>query len=187
MRDTAGKDSWKRRQQAVLDVTALLRRRAPVANSCAIAELVAALKDRFAEPNLNLRAKALLGVSALSEALGDSVSEYPQLGVEMLRCVGDRNKSVASALLVALRAYSGLDRQGSHRSLNVLLGQAGNALKDPRGRELILRWLVDAVPAGDAKAVAGVVGGVKEAMSDRSRDVRELAGKVTQRRRLREG
>ena len=33
MRDTAGKDSWKRRQQAVLDVTALLRRRAPVANS----------------------------------------------------------------------------------------------------------------------------------------------------------
>ena len=178
MRDTAGKDSWKRRQQAVLDVTALLRRRAPVANSCAIAELVTALKDRFSEPNLNLRAKALLGVSALADALGDSVSEYPQLGVEMLRCVGDRNKSVASALLTALRAFSGLDRQGPRRSLNVLLSHAGNALKDPRGRELVLRWLVDAVPAGDAKAVATVVGGVKEAMNDRSSDVRELAGKV---------
>ena len=178
MRDTAGKDSWKRRQQAVLDATALLRRRAPVANSCAIAELVTALKDRFVEPNLNLRAKALLGVSALADALGDSVCEYPQLGVEMLRCVGDRNKSVASALLTALRAFSGLDRQGSRRSLNALLSHAGTALKDPRGRELLLRWLVDAVPAGDAKAVATVMGGVKEAMSDRSRDVRELAGKV---------
>ena len=60
MRNTNGKDSWKERQEGILRVTELMEKKKRVVNNKSIADLVAVLKERLSEVNLNLRAKDLI-------------------------------------------------------------------------------------------------------------------------------
>ena len=60
---TEGKEAWKERQQGVLELTALLKKKVRVENNAAMGEVMVALKNRLGETNLNLRAKVLLCLS----------------------------------------------------------------------------------------------------------------------------
>ena len=99
LRTTGEKDSWKIRQEAVLQLTALLTKKQPITDSTSVSELVVALKDRLFETNLNLRTKVIQCVGCLASALGAAIQRYTLVLIpELMKLSGDSKASVVTAL-----------------------------------------------------------------------------------------
>ena len=128
-----GKEAWKERQQGVLELTALLKQKVRVVNNAAVAEVVSALKQRLGETNLNLRAKVLLCISQLSEALGGEVVRYnATLLPDVLKLSNDSNKNVVEALYTLLTHWVSHDDDRTAAYLNSVLPFCGVALKQSK-------------------------------------------------------
>lgn len=99
LRATEGKESWKTRQEAVEALLQLVERKRVLVNNKAVGELLAALKLRLTEANLNLRAKVLLCIAAVARALGREVVSYTSLLLpELMKLCGETKQNVVDAL-----------------------------------------------------------------------------------------
>ena len=121
MRNTNGKDSWKERQEGILRVTELMEKKKRVVNNKSIADLVAVLKERLSEVNLNLRAKVLICIEQVIRALGPDGIEYASvLFPDMLRLCNEAKQNIISALYSALTAWVEVDAMQKESRLNAL-------------------------------------------------------------------
>ena len=101
LRVTGEKDSWKIRQEAILQLTTLLTMKQPIIDSTSVSELVVALKDRLFETNLNLRTKVIQCIGCVASALGLGIQRYTVVLIpELMKLSGDSKASVVTALYV---------------------------------------------------------------------------------------
>lgn len=101
LRVTGEKDSWKIRQEAILQLTTLLTKKQPIIDSTSVSELVVALKDRLFETNLNLRTKVIQCIGGVASALGLGIQRYTVVLIpELMKLSGDSKASVVTALYV---------------------------------------------------------------------------------------
>ena len=93
------KESWKVRQQAILDTTSLLAKKGRILDSPEVGELVAVLRERLSESNLNLRTKVILCISQLAIALDVAIQQYTNILLpDLLQLSGDSKSSVVNAV-----------------------------------------------------------------------------------------
>ena len=135
-----GKESWKTRQEAVEAVTDLMTRKKRVANTGTVGELMAVLKDRLTETNLNLRARVLQCIRSTAEAIGEETCHYTSLMVpELVRLCGETKQNVVDALFATLTAWVGAHAL-SPAIFNSMAGSLVKGLKIVKGRAGLLRW-----------------------------------------------
>ena len=173
MQDVDGKDSWKRRQQAVLDLTALVKQKLRVVNNKAVSDAMSVLKDRLSESNLNFRARVLQCIGQFAESLGAEVAKYnAMLLPELVKSTIDSNKNVIESL------YSALTRWVLHDSLNSLgpaLPHLLPAFRNPKARPALLRWLLPLLAPLDSRAASLLLPDLLDCLLDRTPEVRSLA------------
>lgn len=175
LRDTEGKDSWKHRQQSILELTSLLSKRIRIVNNTAVSEIASVLKDRLSESNLNLKAKVIECIGQLATALGDEISQYSSLSSELLRCVSDSNKNVSEALYSTLTKWVVHDNQPSSQSLNILIPLFPSALKSIKSRYSVLHWLNQFLHLGESKTLIVLIPSLLDCLVDRVKEVRDEA------------
>lgn len=172
---TEGKEAWKERQQGVLELTALLKKKVRVENNAAMGEVMIALKNRLGETNLNLRAKVLLCLSQAAEALGGEVTQYSASVLsEALKLATDSNKNVSEALYTLLTHW--VEHQDGHTAayLSSVLPLCAPALKQSKSRAPFLRWLTPLLPLCDSRALQPLLGELLSCALDKAKDVRAL-------------
>lgn len=172
---TEGKEAWKERQQGVLELTALLKKKVRVENNAAMGEVMIALKNRLGETNLNLRAKVLLCLSQAAEALGGEVTQYSASVLsEALKLATDSNKNVSEALYTLLTHW--VEHQDGHTAayLSSVLPLCAPALKQSKSRAPFLRWLTPFLPLCDSRALQPLLGELLSCALDKAKDVRAL-------------
>ena len=172
---TEGKDAWKERQQGVLELTALLKRKVRVENNAAAGEVMMALKNRLGETNLNLRAKVLLCLSQAAEALGGDVLQYSASVLsEALKLATDSNKNVSEALYTLLTHWVEHHDGRTAAYLNVVLPLCTPALKQSKSRAPFLRWLAPMLPLCESRALQPLLSELLSCALDKANDVRAL-------------
>lgn len=168
-----GKEAWKERQQGVLELTALLKQKVRVVNNAAVAEVVSALKQRLGETNLNLRAKVLLCISQLSEALGGEVVRYnATLLPDVLKLSNDSNKNVVEALYTLLTHWVSHDDDRTAAYLNSVLPFCGVALKQSKSRGPFLLWLTPYMPLCESRSLQPILNDLLDCLLDKAKEVR---------------
>ena len=173
MQDMDGKDSWKRRQQAVIDLMALLKQKVRVVNNKAVGDAMTVLKDRLSESNLNFRARVLQCIGQLAQAVGVEVTRYTASVVnEMMKLCNDSNKNVIESLYNALTSWVVHDHTNCINSVLPCLIQG---LRSGKGRVAMLRWLVPFLPQADARSLAPFIPELLDSLLDRTQEVRSLA------------
>ena len=121
-------------------MTDLMTRKKRVANTGTVGELMAVLKDRLAETNLNLRARVLQCIRSTAEAIGEETCHYTSLMVpELVRLCGETKQNVVDALFAALTAWVGAHAL-SPAIFNSMAGSLVKGLKIVKGRAGLLRW-----------------------------------------------
>lgn len=101
MRFTEGKESWKVRQESIEKVTLLMNKKKRVMNNNCIAEVMNVLKDRLTETNLNLRAKVLVCIKSIVEAIEDEKAHYTNMIIpELMKLTNETKQNVIDALYV---------------------------------------------------------------------------------------
>ena len=172
---TEGKEAWKERQQGVLELTALLKKKVRVENNAAMGEVMIALKNRLGETNLNLRAKVLLCLSQAAEALGGEVTQYSASVLsEALKLATDSNKNVSEALYALLGHWVEHQDGRTAAYLNPVLPLCAPALKQSKSRAPFLRWLTPLLPLCDSRALQPLLGELLSCALDKAKDVRAL-------------
>ena len=172
---TEGKEAWKERQQGVLELTALLKKKVRVENNAAVGELMVALKNRLGETNLNLRAKVLLCLSQAAEALGGEVTQYSASVLsEALKLATDSNKNVSEALYTLLTHWVEHQDGRTAAYLSPVLPLCAPALKQSKSRAPFLRWLTPLLPLCDSRALQPLLGELLSCALDKAKDVRAL-------------
>ena len=165
-----GKEAWKERQQGVLELTALLKQKVRVVNNAAVAEVVSALKQRLGETNLNLRAKVLLCISQLSEALGGEVVRYnTTLLPDVLKLSNDSNKNVVEALYTLLTHWVSHDNDRTAAYLNSVLPFCGVALKQSKSRGPFLLWLTPYMPLCESRSLQPILNDLLDCLLDKAK------------------
>lgn len=168
-----GKEAWKERQQGVLELTALLKQKVRVVNNAAVAEVVSALKQRLSETNLNLRAKVLLCISQLSEALGSEAVRYnATLLPDVLKLSNDSNKNVVEALYTLLTHWVSHDDSHTAAYLNSVLPFCGMALKQSKSRGPFLLWLTPYMPLCESRSLQPILNDLLDCLLDKAKEVR---------------
>lgn len=172
---TEGKEAWKERQQGVLELTALLKKKVRVENNAAMGEVMIALKNRLGETNLNLRAKVLLCLSQAAEALGGEVTQYSSSVLsEALKLATDSNKNVSEALYTLLTHWVEHQDGRTAAYLSPVLPLCAPALKQSKSRAPFLRWLTPLLPLCDSRALQPLLGELLSCALDKAKDVRAL-------------
>ena len=172
---TEGKEAWKERQQGVLELTALLKKKVRVENNAAMGEVMVALKNRLGETNLNLRAKVLLCLSQAAEALGGEVTQYSASVLsEALKLATDSNKNVSEALYTLLTHWVEHQDGRTAAYLSPVLPLCAPALKQSKSRAPFLRWLTPLLPLCDSRALQPLLGELLSCALDKAKDVRAL-------------
>lgn len=172
---TEGKEAWKERQQGVLELTALLKKKVRVENNAAVGEVMVALKNRLGETNLNLRAKVLLCLSQAAEALGGEVTQYSASVLsEALKLATDSNKNVSEALYTLLTHWVEHQDGRTAAYLSPVLPLCAPALKQSKSRAPFLRWLTPFLPLCDSRALQPLLGELLSCALDKAKDVRAL-------------
>ena len=172
---TEGKEAWKERQQGVLELTALLKKKVRVENNAAMGEVMIALKNRLGETNLNLRAKVLLCLSQAAEALGGEVTQYSASVLsEALKLATDSNKNVSEALYALLTHWVEHQDGRTAAYLSPVLPLCAPALKQSKSRAPFLRWLTPLLPLCDSRALQPLLGELLSCALDKAKDVRAL-------------
>ena len=172
---TEGKEAWKERQQGVLELTALLKKKVRVENNAAMGEVMVALKNRLGETNLNLRAKVLLCLSQAAEALGGEVTQYSSSVLsEALKLATDSNKNVSEALYTLLTHWVEHQDGRTAAYLSPVLPLCAPALKQSKSRAPFLRWLTPLLPLCDSRALQPLLGELLSCALDKAKDVRAL-------------
>ena len=172
---TEGKEAWKERQQGVLELTALLKKKVRVENNAAMGEVMIALKNRLGETNLNLRAKVLLCLSQAAEALGGEVTQYSASVLsEALKLATDSNKNVSEALYTLLTYWVEHQDGRTAAYLSSVLPLCAPALKQSKSRAPFLRWLTPLLPLCDSRALQPLLGELLSCALDKAKDVRAL-------------
>ena len=172
---TEGKEAWKERQQGVLELTALLKKKVRVENNAAVGEVMVALKNRLGETNLNLRAKVLLCLSQAAEALGGEVTQYSASVLsEALKLATDSNKNVSEALYTLLTHWVEHQDGRTAAYLSPVLPLCAPALKQSKSRAPFLRWLTPLLPLCDSRALQPLLGELLSCALDKAKDVRAL-------------
>ena len=172
---TEGKEAWKERQQGVLELTALLKKKVRVENNAAMGEVMIALKNRLGETNLNLRAKVLLCLSQAAEALGGEVTQYSASVLsEALKLATDSNKNVSEALYTLLTHWVEHQDGRTAAYLSSVLPLCAPALKQSKSRAPFLRWLTPLLPLCDSRALQPLLGELLSCALDKAKDVRAL-------------
>lgn len=172
---TEGKEAWKERQQGVLELTALLKKKVRVENNAAMGEVMVALKNRLGETNLNLRAKVLLCLSQAAEALGGEVTQYSASVLsEALKLATDSNKNVSEALYTLLTHWVEHQDGRTTAYLSSVLPLCAPALKQSKSRAPFLRWLTPLLPLCDSRALQPLLGELLSCALDKAKDVRAL-------------
>lgn len=172
---TEGKEAWKERQQGVLELTALLKKKVRVENNAAMGEVMIALKNRLGETNLNLRAKVLLCLSQAAEALGGEVTQYSASVLsEALKLATDSNKNVSEALYALLGHWVEHQDGRTAAYLSPVLPLCAPALKQSKSRAPFLRWLTPLLPLCDSRALQPLLGELLSCALDKAKDVRAL-------------
>lgn len=172
---TEGKEAWKERQQGVLELTALLKKKVRVENNAAMGEVMIALKNRLGETNLNLRAKVLLCLSQAAEALGGEVTQYSASVLsEALKLATDSNKNVSEALYTLLTHWVEHQDGRTAAYLSPVLPLCAPALKQSKSRAPFLRWLTPLLPLCDSRALQPLLGELLSCALDKAKDVRAL-------------
>lgn len=173
MQDMDGKDSWKRRQQAVLDLTALAKQKLRIVNNRAVSDAMSVLKDRLSESNLNFRARVLQCIGQLAESLGAEIAKYNAMMLpELVKYTVDSNKNVIESL------YSALTRWVLHDSLNSLSSALPSllpAFRNAKARAALLRWLLPLLAPIDSRAASLLLPELLDCLLDRTPEVRSLA------------
>ena len=96
---TGSKDSWKDRQEGVIQLTSLLSCKQPILNTPAVGETISILKDRLSETNINLRTKVVQCLGEMATALGGEVQKYLLVVVpELLKYSGDSKAATVTAV-----------------------------------------------------------------------------------------
>ena len=176
MRNTNGKDSWKERQEGILRVTELMEKKKRVVNNKSIADLVAVLKERLSEVNLNLRAKVLICIEQVIRALGPDGIEYASvLFPDMLRLCNEAKQNIISALYSALTAWVEVDAMQKESRLNALGQYLSMGLKAPKGRLSLLTWLHEYASLIDQKTAVLVASDLLDCLTDKAAPVRNKA------------
>lgn len=104
MKSMEGKDGWKTRQEAIEKTQALIEKKRRVINNKAIADLMSVLKERLTETNLNLRAKVLVCIRVVAEAIEDERSQYTNMILpELMKLTNETKQNVIDALYDCLQ------------------------------------------------------------------------------------
>ena len=173
MQDQDGKDSWKRRQQAVMDLSALVKQKLRIVNNKAVSDVMTGLKDRLSESNLNFRARVMQCIGQMAEALGVEVTKYNALIVnELAKYTVDSNKNVIESLYAALTSWVLHDNVSC---INSVLPHLLQAFRAPKGRAALLRWLVPLLSQADSRSTTLLVPELLDCLLDRTPEVRTLA------------
>ena len=99
MKNMDGKESWKIRQEAIEKVQALISKKKRIINSKTIGDLLAILKDRLKETNLNLRAKVLHCIHSVILAIEDNRLQYASLIIpELMKLTNETKQNVIEGL-----------------------------------------------------------------------------------------
>lgn len=94
-----GKDGWKTRQEAIEKTQALIEKKRRVINNKAIADLLSVLKERLTETNLNLRAKVLVCIRVIAEAIEEERGQYTNVIIpELMKLTNETKQNVIDAL-----------------------------------------------------------------------------------------
>ena len=171
-----GKDSWKERQEGIQRVTELMEKKKRVVNNKAITDLIAVLKERLSEVNLNLRAKVLVCIEQVIRALGPDGMEYASiLFPDMFRLCSEAKQNIISALYSALTAWVEVDAIQKKSRLNALGQYLLIGLKAPKGRLSLLTWLHGYASLIDQKTAILVANDLLDCLTDKAAPVRNRA------------
>lgn len=176
MRNMNGKDSWKERQEAIQRVTELMEKKKRVVNNKAMADLIAVLKERLSEVNLNLRAKVLICIEQVFRALSPEGIEYASvLFSDMLRLCSEAKQNIITALYSSLTAWVEVDSSQKESRLNALGQYLSIGLKAPKGRLSLLTWLYGYASLIDEKTAILVANDLLDCLTDKAAPVRNKA------------
>lgn len=173
---TEGKESWKQRQQGLIEIEALLKQKHRVVNNRVISELVTSLKNRLTESHLMLKAKVLQCIAVLADAIGDEIIQYnPSLLSEMMKLTTESNKTVIDSLYEALSHWMNHSEKSVKQMFVSVCSYLTGAFKSVKGRLPFLRWLNQFIHHGDKRGLLGLLPGCVDCVLDKTKEVRNEA------------
>ena len=176
MRFADGKDSWKTRQEAIERATELMTKKKRVANTHAIGDLITVLKERLSETNLNLRARVLLCVKSVADAIGEATQQYSAVLVpELLKLCCETKQNVLDGLYGALTSWVG-SHAASASIYNAIMPSLVQGLKLTKGRAGLLHWMNQYNPFLDRASCSVLLASVMDCLTSKAADVRKEAG-----------
>ena len=176
MNNTDGKESWKIRQQGIIDFTTLLKQKQRIVNNKAVSDIVAVLKVRLSETHLMLKAKVLQCIGQLAEALGDDITQYNGvLFSEMMKLTNESNKVVIETLYATLTQWVAHSTKSIGTMFQAVAFYLTAGLKSGKGRFQFLHWLNQYLNYGEKKSLVGLVPGCIDCLLDRTKEVRNEA------------
>ena len=157
-------------------VTELMERKRRVVNNKAVGELMAVLKERLTETNLNLRAKVLVCINRVVHAIGGAAVEYASVLLpSMLRLCGEAKQNVVDALFAALTTWVEADEMQRELLFNAIGSYLSVGLKIPKGRLALLTWMNKFTALMNAKTVAAIASDLLDCLTDKVAAVRMQA------------
>ena len=157
-------------------MTELMERKRRVVNNKAVGELMAVLKERLTETNLNLRAKVLVCINRVVHAIGGAAVEYASVLLpSMLRLCGEAKQNVVDALFAALTTWVEADEMQRELLFNAIGSYLSVGLKIPKGRLALLTWMNKFTALMNAKTVAAIASDLLDCLTDKVAAVRMQA------------
>ena len=157
-------------------VTELMERKRRVVNNKAVGELMAVLKERLTETNLNLRAKVLVCIDRVVHAIGGAAVEYASVLLpSMLRLCGEAKQNVVDALFAAMTTWVEADETQRELLFNAIGSYLPVGLKTPKGRLVLLTWMNKFTSLMSAKTVTTIASDLLDCLTDKVAAVRMQA------------
>lgn len=176
LKNTEEKESWKIRQEAVMQVMELVSKKALLANTPMIGETLAVLKSRFVETNLNLRAKMIQAVGQLASKIHQGVGSYTNMVIpDLLKYSADSNRGVVDATVTTLTTWIHHDEHKDVQIVSQVLVHMPLALKAIKSRQVLLPWIKEHATGCDGTALTPLIGGVLDGMLDKTKESRSVA------------
>ena len=181
--DCKDKTSWKNRQQAVIDIMALLKRKQRILNNAAARDLAAGLRERLTETNLNLKRRVIECIGQFALALGEDAAQFVSLAGDMVtKSITDSNSKVVASLFESLNQWT---TAGSSSSSSLATAGASNPVLTPlfplivpaftttKARGSLLTWLDSSIPQADSRALHHLINPLLDCMTDKVKSVRD--------------
>ena len=177
---TEDKDSWKVRQQAVLDLQTLFEKKAVVQNTPSVHEVLIALKERLNETNLNLRAKVISSIGIVISKLVEGGCQYANAIIpDLIVYAGDSNRSVVDAVFSTLTKWISNSMNSNTiidiSSFSLIMAYIPAGIKTTKGKIGLFRWIKQNANFLDKTMLAPLIHGILDGVLDKSKDCRNLS------------